>query len=396
MIRDVDDTLRNLLGVELAKLPGCPVYAAEQITFDPPSEAAAAQDGEARVNLYLHDIRENRTMRDETFLRVRSDHDENIVGVRRAAVRINLAYVVTVHAGHDPALEHRLMADVLGVLLTYLAIPSHFLEGTLEGLANDAVLLSVAQPDDLELFNPSSLWQAIEAQMRPSLILVITAPFNPFETKWTKRVRELTYGTGRGSEQNPMVRPDSAASVRLSIAGIALDQHTEAPLEGVEVEIEDVAKTTTDSNGLFSMTNLPTGVHKVRFHLRGYKIAESDIRVAPPGRADQVEPIVMALHALTPAEREAETGELAAQARNQPGILNGGRPSAVSLSGTVLLPSGNPAPFVSVQAGGKETLTDAKGVYTFFDLPPGKHKVVAMIPGQGETDVTDSKPAKSR
>ena len=63
MIIDVDDTLRNLLGVELAKLPGCPVYAAEQITFDPPNEAAAAQDGEARVKIYLHHIRESGPMR---------------------------------------------------------------------------------------------------------------------------------------------------------------------------------------------------------------------------------------------------------------------------------------------------------------------------------------------
>lgn len=391
MIPDVDDTLRRMLSQELGKLPGCPVYDAEQITFDPPTEAASAQDGEARVNLYLHDIRENLDLRDETFLRVRSDRDESMVGIRRAPVRINLAYLVTVHAGHDPATEHRLMANVLGVLLTYLAVPSRFLSGTLEGLTNDAVLMSVAQPDDLELFNPSSLWQALESQMQPSLILIITAPFNPFETKWTKRVREMVYGTGRGSEQNAMVRPDNVTNVRLSMAGIVLDQQTEVPLIGVQVEIEELAKAVTDEQGLFSLTNLPTGVHKVRFSRRGYKVGEMDARVPPPGRTDQVEPLVMALHLLSDSEREAETAALAAEARNAPDIINGGRPSLVSLTGTVRLASGAPASFVNVRAAGKETLTDADGVYSFFDLPPGKHRVVATIPGQGDTDITESK-----
>jgi hypothetical protein len=314
-----------------------------------------------------------------------------MVGIRRAPVRINLAYLVTVHAGHDPATEHRLMANVLGVLLTYLAVPSRFLSGTLEGLTNDAVLMSVAQPDDLELFSPSSLWQALESQMQPSLILVLTAPFNPFETKWTKRVREMVYGTGRGSEQNAMVRPDNVTNVRLSMAGIVLDQQTEVPLTGVQVEVAGLAKAVTDEQGLFSLTNLPTGVHKVFFSRRGYKVGETDARVPPPGRTDQVEPLVMVLHLLSDREREAETAALAAEARNAPDIINGGRPSLVSLTGTVRLASGAPASFVNVRAAGKETLTDADGVYSFFDLPPGKHQVVATIPGQGDTDITESK-----
>lgn len=388
MISDVDDTLRRMLATELAKLPGCPVYDAEQITFEPPNDAAAAQDGEARVNLFLHDLRENVDLREQTFLRERGERDETTVGIRRAPVRINLAYLVTVHAGHDSATEHRLMADVMGVLLTYLAVPKQYLSGTLEGLNSDSVLLSVAQPSDLETFNPSSLWQALNSPMQPSLILIITAPLNPFETKWMKRVREMVYGTGRGSEQNPILRPDNVTSVQLSVAGIVLDQQTEQPLVGARVWVEGLAETTTDENGLFSLANLPTGLQTVQFRRRGYRVNELPVRVPAPGRSDQVEPVVMALRAMTDREREAETAALIADSRNTPDILQGGPESRASLTGTIRMPSGAPASFVLVRAGGKETLTDVDGVYAFFNLPPGDHAVVATLPGSGETMVS--------
>ncbi len=388
MIPDVDDTLRRMLAAELARLPGCPVYDAEQISFDPPGDAAAAQDGEARVNLFLHDLRENVDLREQTFLRQRAEKDESLIGIRRAPLRINLAYLVTAHAGHDPATEHRLMADVMGVLMTYLAVPRQYLAGSLEGLGSDVVLLSVGQPGDLETFNPSGIWQAVEAQMQPSLILVITAPLNPFETKWTRRVRELVYGTGRGSEQKPIVRPDNVASVQLSVAGIVLDQQTEAPLADVRVWVEGLAETTTDQSGLFSFANLPGGPQTVRFRRRGYRVNELQVRVPPPGRSDQVEPIVMALRGLTDSEREAETAALIGDGRNAPDILQGAPASRVSLTGTVRMPGGGPAAFVLVRAAGRETITDADGVYAFFDLPPGEHAVLAFLPGQDAVVVT--------
>jgi hypothetical protein len=116
-----------------------------------------------------------------------------------------------------------------------------------------------------------------------------------------------------------------------------------------------------------------------------------EARVPPPGRTDQVEPLVTALHVLSSREIEAETAALAAEARNASDIINGGPPSRISLTGTVRLASGGPASFVNVRAAGKETLTDADGVYVFFDLPPGKHQVSATIPGLGDTDITEAK-----
>src|SRR5689334_5394129 len=100
MITDVDETLRRLLTAELGRIPGCPVYEAEQISFEPPTEADAAQDGEARVNLYLADLRENLDLRDESLPIIKGALAEMKAGLRRAPVRMDLTYLVTVHAGH--------------------------------------------------------------------------------------------------------------------------------------------------------------------------------------------------------------------------------------------------------------------------------------------------------
>src|SRR5947209_6190684 len=146
MIQDLDTTLTRLLTAELERIPGCPVRDPEQVTFDSPVIAEQAQDGEARVNLYLCDIRENREMRDEGFRRKPMNQSEQTVGVQRPPARMNLSYLVTAHAGNEPSLEHRLLSNVLGVLLRFEAVPAERLAGVLEGLGSNGVLLSVAQP----------------------------------------------------------------------------------------------------------------------------------------------------------------------------------------------------------------------------------------------------------
>lgn len=385
MITDVDETLRRLLTAELGRIPGCPVYEAEQITFEPPTEADAAQDGEARVNLYLCDLRENLELRDESLPRVRGAMAEMRAGTRRAPVRMDLTYLVTIHAGHDPETEHRLLSDVLGVLLRFLAVPEPYLFGALEGKGPNSIPMMVGQPEHLEMMNPTGLWQALQGQMQPCLILVVTAPCDPFETKWTRLVRELAYGVGNAA--TPDVRPDGVADVRISAAGIVLDQRSEKPLPGVQVSVEGYGEAITGDDGMFSLLNLPPGQRTLRFRLHGYREDELPTIVPPLGRSDQMEPLVMALHSLSPKERETEAGRLAVSLRDGD-WLGDGHAHRAPLTGTVLMADGNPAAYVVVRAGHRETSTDANGVYAFADLPPGDYTVVAVIPGQGETEVT--------
>ena len=129
-----------------------------------------------------------------------------------------------------------MLSHVLGVLLRFESAPDRHLAGVLEGLGPNAVLLSVAQPDQLP--DAASLWQALGGKMRPALVLVATAPFDAYETRWTKVAREailaLTQGTlgqepGRRSA-SLACRPASQASCWISAPS--------RPLAGVAVRAE--------------------------------------------------------------------------------------------------------------------------------------------------------------
>ena len=394
MIHDLDTTLTRLLTAELERIPGCPVRDPEQITFDSPVIAEQAQDGEARVNLYLFDVRENRDMRDEGFRRKPMNQQEQTVGVQRPPARMNLSYLVTAHAGNDPATEHRLLSHVLGVLLRFDAVPIARLAGVLEGLGSNAVLLSVAQPD--QLADPASLWQALGGKMRPALILVVTAPFDAYETRWTKIAREAVLALGQGSTKQDAGRPISLSRVQASVAGIVLDQRTEQPQAGVAVCADGYPGTTqTNDAGFFCLLNITPGDHTLRFQMRGYRPLEQVVTVTPSGRLEEIEPIVIALRAMDDDEMAEETAALANAARNAPQLVEMGRSYQATLTGTLRTPEGEPAAFVPVRVGEQRTATDVDGVYTFFGLPPGDHIVIAEVPGVGDVIVRPPEPEPS-
>ncbi len=388
MILDVDDTLRRMLTAELSAIPGCPVYTEEQVSFDLPTEAAAAQDGEARINLFLYDIRENLEQRDESFTQVRNG-GRTKVGRRRAPIRIDLSYLVTTHAAHHAPTEHRLLGDVMSVLMRYLAVPERFLAGVLEGVGVNSVHLAAAQPEHLELMNPTNLWQALEGQLQPALPLVVTAPFDPFETKWTQVVRELVSVVGQGGAPDAPNWQAARTTLRASAAGVVVDQRTERRLSGVTVQVAGSGETArTDDAGFFLLLNLPPGPQTLQFHLRGYQPQEMTAVVPPPGRLEQMEPLVIALPPLTAAAREAEALARETEARNAPAVAEPGRVYQASFTGTLRFEDGRPAAHIPVSAGTRQTVTDADGIYCFFDLPPGEHVIQAVLPGQGEVEIS--------
>lgn len=387
MIQDVDQTLLQLLTAEMGRIPGCPVYSAEQVTFDPTPDAAADLDGEARVNLFLYSVWENLEGRDYSLPRTR-EASGTAAGRKRAPVRMNLAYLVTAHAGRDPRTEHRLLGDVLGVLLRHLAVPREYLAGTLAGLGSDAVPLAVAQPEHRDKMEAAGLWQPRESLLPPGLPLVVTAPFDPFETKWTRVVRELVSTVGQGGAPDAPNRQAAQTTLRASAAGIVVDARTEQRLAGVTVRAAGSDETAvTDAEGFFLLLNLPPGPAILRFEGGGYAHREMSVTVPPPGRLEQMEPVVAALSPLAGADREAWTAGRETEARNAPDLAEAGRVYQASVTGTLRFGDGRPAARILVSAGARQTVTDGGGIYCFFDLPPGEHLIRAVLPGQGEVEV---------
>ena len=388
MIHDVDETIRRLLAGELSKGPDTLVSAPSQITFTGPGSSDAPSSGGATVNLYLHDVRENLALRDDSYAIVRRNADFS-AGRKRAPIRLDLSYLITTHVNGDFAAEHRLLSDVLGVLLRNPAIPEQYQTGSLSAAGPNALPISVAQPDHVANADPATLWQALGGRLRPTLSLVVTATFDPFDTKWTRVVREAIVGLGQGVPPHGPQRPLDVTGVRVSAAGVVTDRQGRNAVEGVTVSAEGhQVRGITDDRGFFCLLNLPAGPHTLEFRKKGFQPQTVRVVAPPAGRSDSLEPVIVALEPLSDTDRAAEFVRNAGDSADALAVSEHGRVSRVSLSGTLRFADGRPAAYITVRTGDRMAITDADGVYCFYDLPVGEHQVLADVPGIGETAVT--------
>jgi hypothetical protein len=166
MIADVDAALRSLLRATALR------DSKVEVVFDSPTrEWADAVTGDV-VNAYLWDIREDVSRSRGDWEAVR-DEQGRITGRRPPLHHYRLRYMVSAW-GKSPAVEHRLLSNVLGALADEQAIPAEHISGDLagEGLP---VFLSVALPPDAGV-TPPDLWGALGAAPRPVVDLVVIAP----------------------------------------------------------------------------------------------------------------------------------------------------------------------------------------------------------------------------
>ena len=128
MIDDLDDALRDLLIREM------PIKNHEiDISFGQPNKEWSSRLSRPTLNLYLHDIRENPTLRrDQNFSELERRPDS--VVQRRPPHRIALHYLVTAWAT-APEDEHRMLARALLALLRYPGIARRRVAGRAAGSA---------------------------------------------------------------------------------------------------------------------------------------------------------------------------------------------------------------------------------------------------------------------
>ena len=291
MLHEVDDSLQNLLANRLKEL-GSPIRDVRQVTLGTPGDALRLRDGEAYVNLYLYDVRENAQLRDEGFTKPRRADNGGEAGFRSSAVRLDMAYLITVHAGDDPRLEHQLLGDVFGVLFGSPVLSSADMpeNGALHALAANMVTLQVAFPGDITRADLSALWQAMDGPLRPAVHLVVTAPFYPRPTRWMKTVRE---------SPRVSLTPTSPATV----SGIVLDAETDTPLAGAVITLPRGSEASevsvppeTGTDGIFLLEFLPAGAQVLTFARVGYDKVRISVTVPPAERAGaSVEPVVVAM-----------------------------------------------------------------------------------------------------
>jgi hypothetical protein len=167
MIHEVDEAIRRLLAEY--GVPG----GGGELAFDAPTREWTARLNAPTVSVFLYDIREDRPRR-RTGPTGEHDGDGMLLGWRAPPRWFALSYLVTAWTNR-PQDEHRLLADVLGCLIRTDALVPRWLSGSLAELAL-SVPLDVAPPAS-EGGNASEVWSALGGQLKPSIDLLVTAPY---------------------------------------------------------------------------------------------------------------------------------------------------------------------------------------------------------------------------
>lgn len=168
MIADLDNALKDLL---VRELPAGLVPAAS-ITFATPHDQFQAAVKPPAVNLFLYDIRENRDLRRAD---PQVERRNGVVVQTRPPVRVDCSYLVTAWAttgaGKPANEEHRLLSEVMRVLLRHPTLPAAVLQGS---LVSQELPLPTTTLQQGHLQNLAELWQALGGRARAAFNYTVT------------------------------------------------------------------------------------------------------------------------------------------------------------------------------------------------------------------------------
>ncbi|MEU8588799.1 DUF4255 domain-containing protein [Streptomyces sp. NPDC048664] len=211
MIHEVDQVLKGLL--EGGALAGSGI----DVSFEAPTRDWAARRNGPVINSYLYDIREDVNRRQRGHIAVRDERD--VVVKRRQPPRwFRLSYLVTAWTKR-PEDEHRLISAVLATLIPREIIAATELPGSL-GALGMAVPMSVASIQT-EARSLAEIWSALGGELKPSLDVVITAPFPAYPE----------YDAGPPVTEGAMVRVD-----RLDDPAAAPEERAHRPRQVAEAK----------------------------------------------------------------------------------------------------------------------------------------------------------------
>ena len=168
MFQDLDDTLKELL---TQKVPLD--NTAIDIKFEVPNQDWESKLQKPTVNLFLYDIRENHELRSNQTYLTRNDS----TGTETPApIRMDLSYLITAWA-KEVADEHRLLGNIVKVLLRYPYLPKEVFQGE---IVNQPLPLRawVTQPERTP--NSWDFWGALDGRLKVGLSYMVTLAIEPF------------------------------------------------------------------------------------------------------------------------------------------------------------------------------------------------------------------------
>lgn len=263
MIHEVDETIRAFIRRDA--LGGTDI----EVAFDAPTKEWSSRRNAPTVDVYLYDIRED--VRRREVGRVDSKAEDGRVTARLQPPRwFKLSYLLTAWT-QRPEDEHRLLSACLGSFLRHDRLPPELCVGSLADIKL-AIPYTVAlpPPEDRAL---SDVWSALGGELKPSLDLVVLAPFDlTREMEAGPPVREgprirLRSGATVEHAGGPRPRAKSAAEVAAERAAeqTASKGKQKGSKRGGNVAEDDDVEEEPSAVGLLGDTGWPgdiTGAHE--------------------------------------------------------------------------------------------------------------------------------------
>jgi len=274
MIDDLDLSIQALLTMEFGgTLPFDLSFAIPDKTFAPVSGSKTT------LNCYLYDIREDRDLRRVDPILARQS--DGTVQKQYPPARVRLAYCITAWSpvALTPAIapaqdEHKLLSDVLRVLLKYPTLPASALVGTLAGQL-PPLPTTVILPDTDKIV--SDFWTAVGGQLRPSLDYRVTLSL---------AYVDLVSGPMVTMQSSSFVQSDlgGPADEWIQIGGQVLDNaSTPNPIPNAWVRADATGQTAiSDALGRFVFVGLKRGSQTIRARAVGFKDGIRTINIPEP------------------------------------------------------------------------------------------------------------------
>ncbi len=169
MIDDVDRTLAELLKHAL------PPALVQQVTISfamPDAQFPPTSVSLPAIDLFLYDVRENRDLRSNEWLVERSN---GVITKQRPPTRVDCSYLITAWPSASSTTpiqdEHRLLGEVMKVLLRHPSLPAAVLQGSLVGQEPPLPTSSLQQS---HLQSMAEFWQALGGKPKAALTFTIT------------------------------------------------------------------------------------------------------------------------------------------------------------------------------------------------------------------------------
>ena len=176
MLQDLDATLKAMLQHELPR----PLNDQIAISFDTPDDQFPPPAvTPPAIDLFLYDVRENRDLRSNDW----SVQRESDGTARRSMplVRVDCSYLITAWPStstpNRSADEHRLLSEVMQVLLRFPTLPEYYQQGILT-IQELPLPTAVLQPGHLQSLG--EFWQALGGKPKAALNYTVTIAVPPF------------------------------------------------------------------------------------------------------------------------------------------------------------------------------------------------------------------------